>query len=166
MFFHMMRLRVECFFGRMEGMSDMIPASSDYIVGKNGVLIDPETRRFVGGKNIATKITGENSIAYHRKRQEKTQAAIREGMRRASGKKTTYEATALGAEYLYRDVLDPDQDLDKRRKAWLSVNREAGMFPQHGQTLDNDTVQSLAIADSLVAVRDIIHELVKSNGTV
>lgn len=141
---------------------------SDYIATVNGSLKDPETGHFLPGVKPKTAIADRShSLALHRAKKEKRENAIRAAIRdRTPDAKNGLHAVAIAAGIMWEDVLDPEKDLDKRRKAWLTIGRQAGILEDGVQTLDNDTVQSLAIADSLLAVRDIIHELVKSNGTV
>ena len=145
---------------------------TDYVVGelipaKNGALRDPRTGRIVANPGGGEKaITPANSSAYHQARREKMRQAASAAIARATNTRNSIAGLAYGIEMLVSRAVSGEEDLDKSRKALLTAGRVAGLIDDTRQTLDNDTVQSLAIADSLVAVRDIIHELVKSNGTV
>ena len=134
---------------------------TDYIVASNGALIDPETRRFVPGGKPANAITETNSAAYHRARKEKMRQAAAAAIARATNTRNSIAGLAYGIEQLVSRAVSGEEDLDKSRKALLTAGRVAGLIDDTRQTLDNDAVQSLAIAESLLAVRDIIRDLTK-----
>lgn len=131
------------------------------IPARNGALRDPNTGRIVampgGGKSA---ITPANSGAYHRARIEKTARHIREGLARASGGVSAYEAIGKGAEELYREVLNPEQDLEKRRKAWLSVGKQAGLMAETAQTLDNGQSSVTLAGGDVSKLLDVISQVI------
>ncbi len=140
----------------------MIPAvpSGNTKILANGAVYDLDRGRIVSGANITTKITPENAIAYNRRRQEKTAHMIRQGLVKASGSASAYEAIALGAEHLYRGVLDPTEDLEKRRKAWLSVGKQAELLSEGVQTSDK-TGSSVTLAGGDVSkLLDVISQVI------
>lgn len=125
----------------------------------NGAIYDLDKGRIVSGANITTKITHENAIAYNRRRQEKTAHHIRQGLIRASGSVSSYEAIALGAEHLYRGVLDPTEDLEKRRKAWLSVGKQAELLSDSVQAPQNNGSSVTLTDDHVGKLLDVISQV-------
>src|SRR5690606_9219318 len=99
--------------------------------------------------------------AYHQARREKMRQAAAAAIARATNTRNSIAGLAYGIEQLVARAVSGEEDLDKSRKALLTAGRVAGLIDDTRQTLDNDTVQSLAIADSLLAVRDIIRDLTK-----
>ncbi len=130
------------------------------IPARNGVLRDSITGKIVSGAGAVTKITSENSIAYHRRRQEKTAHMIRQGLIKASGSASAYEAIALGAEHLYRGVLDPTEDLEKRRKAWLSVGKQAELLSEGVQTSDKAGSSVTLAGGDVSKLLDVISQVI------
>lgn len=147
--------------GYNSGMSDQI-TQGQLIPAKNGVLRDAVTGRIVANPGATSNITRENASALQRRRQEKTAHMIRQGLIKASGSASAYEAIALGAEHLYRGVLDPTEDLEKRRKAWLSVGKQAELLSEGVQTSDK-TGSSVTLAGGDVSkLLDVISQVISS----
>ena len=149
----------------ISGMSDMV-STGELIPARNGALRDPKTGRIVSGANITTKISNDNSIALHRARKEKTEAAIRAAIARGAGTKSSIAAIALGAEVMFSKVLDDEYDLDKRRKAWLSIGRQAGLLTDHVQSVDNSGQSDAIPRETIELIRDTALAIGKLLGTV
>ena len=146
----------------MSDQAQAVPSGNTKVLA-NGAVYDLDKGRIVanpgGGKSA---ITRENASAYLRKRQEKTAHMIRQGLIKASGSASAYEAIALGAEHLYRGVLDPTEDLEKRRKAWLSVGKQAELLSEGVQTSDK-TGSSVTLAGGDVSkLLDVISQVISS----
>jgi len=137
-------------------------AEGQYKTLSNGAIYDLEAKRIVANPGGGSKaITQANASAYHQARREKMRQAASAAIARATNTRNSIQGLAYGIEKLVERAVSGEEDLDKSRKALLTAGRVAGLIDDTRQTLDNDTVQSLAIADSLVAVRDIIHDLTK-----
>ena len=146
-------------------MSDMV-STAELIPARNGVLRDARTGKIVSGANAINAITKETSSAYHRARKEKTEAAIRAAIARGAGTKSSIEAIALGAEVMFQKVLDDEYDLDKRRKAWLSIGRQAGLLTDHVQSVDNSASGDSIPRETIELIRDTALAIGKLLGTV
>lgn len=127
---------------------------------------DARTGKIVSSAKAANVITKETSAAYHRARKEKTEQAIRAAIARGAGTKSSIEAIALGAEVMFQKVLDDEYDLDKRRKAWLSIGRQAGLLTDHVQSVDNSSQSDNIPRETIELIRDTAIAIGKLLGTV
>lgn len=140
---------------------------SDYVEGQyktlsNGAVYDLEAKRIVANPGGGTKaITQANASAYHQARREKMRQAAAAAIARATNTRNSIAGLAFGIEQLVARAVSGDEDLDKSRKALLTAGRVAGLIDDTRQTLDNDAIQAVAVTASLLAVRDIIHDLTK-----
>lgn len=140
---------------------------SDYVEGQyktlsNGAVYDLEAKRIVANPGGGTKaITQANASAYHQARREKMRQAAAAAIARATNTRNSIAGLAYGIEMLVSRAVSGEEDLDKSRKALLTAGRVAGLIDDTRQTLDNDAIQAVAVTASLLAVRDIIHDLTK-----
>ena len=135
---------------------EIVPDGVRYVVAKNGAVRDVTTGRIVSSENVVTKITPSNAVAFAHARREKTQAAVRSAIAKSANTRNAIQAVALGAERLFDAVLDPEYDLDKRRKAWLSVGRVAGLIDDTRQTLDNTGTNDSVSVGALSELKGIL----------
>ena len=145
----------------------MILGMDGTIITSNGSAKDPATGHFLPGHKPSTAISDRSrSLALHKARKEKTEAAIRAAIARGAGTKSSIEAIALGAEVMFQKVLDNEYDLDKRRKAWLSIGRQAGLLTDHVQSVDNSGTDDSIPRETIELIRDTALAIGKLLGTV
>lgn len=99
------------------------------VVAGNGAFQDKSTGRFTSGGKPVNMITPENSAAYHRLRQEKTQRAAAAAIARAANTGNSIAGLAYGIENIFRRAVSGEEDLDKSRKAIISSGQVAGLIP-------------------------------------
>lgn len=131
-------------------MSDQV-LQGEIIAASNGALRDSVTGKFVKGGKVTTAITKETSVAFHRRRVEKTQQYIRAALRNNTpGAKNSPMAVAIAAGDIWRDgVLNPEERLDDRRKAWHQISSDAGLLPNRAEKAQNDGV-TIHIPDDII----------------
>ena len=110
----------------------------------------------------ASAITPATSGAYHRARVEKTARLIRAGVARAAGTVSAFEAIALGAEKLYEGALNPSEDLEKRRKTWLSVGKQAGLLTDVVQSSDNGQSSITLAGGDVSALIELVTKVIEA----
>ena len=123
---------------------------------ENGALFDKEGGRIVAG----APMDSAQASALARIRWDKRRQAVARGMALASDR-FQHEYDAIEAIATHQTVLATTRMGRESTEAAKFLLRAGDFLEPPVQTLDNDSVQSLAIADSLLAVRDIIHDLTK-----
>lgn len=116
---------------------------------QQAVIVRDVKGRFAPGTRPPVPITAENSIAFHRKRQEKAARLLRERIAQETRNVSTLpvnsgaEAVAEAGSYLWREiVLSPEAYPRDRLAAWESIGKHAGVLGDGKQ--DQQQAQQVA----------------------
>lgn len=89
-----------------EGTSAPKPESTKHLrTLSNGAVYDTRIGRIVNGKGITTKITEENSIAYHSQRAELKRAALMRAANAVANQGGTVDGRALQGDYAFVEAI-------------------------------------------------------------
>src|SRR5258706_6261237 len=114
---------------------EKVPAEPRTKVLSNGVVLDLDKGRFIAGGNVTNKITKENATEFHRARQEKTKALLRDRIIKAHNQnmpwlvKTSSGAFAEAGTMRYEVIgIQCDAYPRDRMEAWSTLGKAAGVL--------------------------------------